>query len=175
MLFANYSRTRASKGAGWSAVWRWTTCSSKNVRIPKLPDDEAEKVIRWEAAERLPLPPRERPKSAIWLAAEIRQESDVKQERILLSCRKTTVTRCVDLLERANLIPGRHRCRAVRCVTPGLTPTTEIGGESRRGVCESLSTVDFGDYRIRRPDPVFETHRRRRGRHSTRRSLTICN
>lgn len=114
----------------------------QNVRLPKLAEDEAEKVVRWEAAERLPYPVDDA-EIRHWLAAEIRQETDVKQERILMSCRKQTISRCVELLERANLVPvgiDVEPCAVLR----GLTPRTEVAGQTRRvcvNLCEQATSV----------------------------------
>ena len=76
----------------------------QNVRLPQLPANEVEKVVRWEAEERLPYPVDEAEVRHL-VAGRIRQDSNIRQEVILLACHHGTLTRHVSLLEQAGLTP----------------------------------------------------------------------
>jgi type IV pilus assembly protein PilM len=77
----------------------------QNVRLPILPAEEVEKVVLWEAEERLSYPVEEAEIRHL-LAGQVRQDSTVKQEAILLACRKEIVERQVSMLEQAGLVPA---------------------------------------------------------------------
>ena len=51
----------------------------QSVRLPQLPPEELEKVVRWEAEERLPYPAA-KAELRYLLAGQIRQDATVKQE-----------------------------------------------------------------------------------------------
>lgn len=76
----------------------------QNVRLPQLPPNEVEKVVQWEAEERLPYPAREA-EIRHFVAGRIRQDSNVRQEVILLACHHGTLQRHIGLLEHAGLNP----------------------------------------------------------------------
>ena len=76
----------------------------QNVRVPQLPREELEKVVRWEAEERLPYPIEDAEIRHL-LAAEVRQDSNVKQEVLLMACHRGVVDRHVRILEQAGLAP----------------------------------------------------------------------
>jgi type IV pilus assembly protein PilM len=89
----------------------------QNVRLPELPPEEVEKVIRWEAEERLPFPVNEAEVRHL-IAGHIRQDSSVRQEVILLACREEVIRRHIDVLEQAGLAPSAvdiEPCAVVRC------------------------------------------------------------
>lgn len=76
----------------------------QNVRLPQLPADEIEKVVRWEAEERLPYPVSDA-EIRYLRAAEVRQEAGIKQEVILLACHQGVVRRQIHIMEQAGLTP----------------------------------------------------------------------
>ena len=76
----------------------------QNVRLPQLPPEEIDKVVRWEADERLPFPAAEAEVRHI-IAGQVRQDAGVKQEVILLACRRELIERHVRILEGAGLVP----------------------------------------------------------------------
>lgn len=92
----------------------------QNVRLPKLPTDEIEKVVHWEAEERLPYPIADA-EIRYLLAGEIRQDANVKQEVILLACHQGVVQRHINLLEQTGLIPVAfdvEPCALLRSLIP---------------------------------------------------------
>tara|TARA_R110002111_G_scaffold255157_1_gene321269 strand:+ start:59294 stop:60364 length:1071 start_codon:yes stop_codon:yes gene_type:complete len=74
----------------------------QNVRLPQLPAEEIAKVVAWEAAERLPYPVEDAEIRHL-PAGQIRQESNTKQEVILLACHHGILQRHLNLLEQAGL------------------------------------------------------------------------
>lgn len=76
----------------------------QNVRLPKLPPEEVEKVVRWEAEERLPYPVTDA-EIRYLTAGEVRQDANVKQEVILMACHQGVIQRHIALLELAGLVP----------------------------------------------------------------------
>ena len=74
----------------------------QNVRLPKLPPEEIEKVVTWEAEERLPYPIADAEIRYI-PAGQVRQDANIKQEVILLACHQGVVKRHVGILEQAGL------------------------------------------------------------------------
>ncbi len=90
----------------------------QNVRLPKLPPEEVEKVVRWEAEERLPYPVAEAEMRYL-TAGEVRQDANVKQEVILLACHQGVLNRHLSLLEMAGLVPASidvEPCAILRCL-----------------------------------------------------------
>ncbi|GAB4140158.1 MAG: type IV pilus assembly protein PilM [Planctomycetaceae bacterium] len=107
----------------------------QNVRLPKLSEEETEKVLHWEAVERLPYPIDEA-ETRHWLAAEVRQGDDIKQELILMSCRKSVIDRHIQIVEGAGLTPvgiDVEPCAILR----GLAPC-ESSTSAKRHVCLNL-------------------------------------
>jgi type IV pilus assembly protein PilM len=76
----------------------------QNVRLPQLPAQEVEKVVHWEAEERLPYPVAEAEIRHL-VAGEVRQDTNVKQEVILLACQRNSIQRHINVLEAAGLAP----------------------------------------------------------------------
>lgn len=76
----------------------------QSVRLPQLPADELDKVIRWEAEERLPFPTNQAELRYL-TAGQIRQDAAIKQEVVLMACQQTNLQRHLRLLERAGLAP----------------------------------------------------------------------
>lgn len=74
----------------------------QNVRLPQLPPEEIAKVVAWEAAERLPYPV-EDAEIRYLPAGEVVQDSNTKQEVILLACHNGILKRQLNLLEQAGL------------------------------------------------------------------------
>lgn len=76
----------------------------QNVRLPQLPIEEIEKVVRWEAEERLPYSAAEAEIRHL-PAGVARQDASARQEVILLACRRNAVEQHVQILEQAGLTP----------------------------------------------------------------------
>jgi type IV pilus assembly protein PilM len=76
----------------------------QNVRLPLLPAEEIAGVVQFEAEERLPFPAAEAEIRFI-PAGQVRQEAAIKQEVILLGCRREQIDRHVGVLQRAGLVP----------------------------------------------------------------------
>jgi type IV pilus assembly protein PilM len=74
------------------------------VRLPQLPPEEAEKVVLWEAEERLPYPAQEAEIRHL-MAGEVRQDANIKQEVILMACHRGALKRHLGVLEQAGLVP----------------------------------------------------------------------
>ena len=77
----------------------------QNMRLPKLPTEEIQKVVNWEAEERLPYGVADAEIRHL-VAGQVRQDSNLKQEIILLACHKGVVQRHIHLLEMAGLQPA---------------------------------------------------------------------
>ena len=121
----------------------------QNVRLPKLPPEEVEKVVRWEAEERLPYPIADAEIRHL-TAGEIRQDANVKQEVILLACHQGVVQRHIGLLEMAGLVPMAidvEPCAVLRCL---LNTVTHQGAEGRRAylhIGERATAVIIAEHR----------------------------
>lgn len=76
----------------------------QSVRLPQLPAQELEKVVRWEAQERLPFPA-QNAELRYLLCGQIRQDVTVKQEVVLMACQQAILQRHLRVLERAGLEP----------------------------------------------------------------------
>lgn len=102
----------------------------QNVRLPKLPPEEIEKVVHTEAEERLPFPIAEAEIRHL-MAGEVRQDAAVKQEVILLGCHQGVINRHIHLLEQAGLVPVAidvEPCALLRC----LHTDDETAGDARQ-------------------------------------------
>jgi type IV pilus assembly protein PilM len=81
----------------------------QNVRLPRLPEDEMSKVVRWEAEERLPEDFGDAEVRHL-VAGQIRgggggEGAEAKQEVILLAARRQAVQQMIRLLESVRLRP----------------------------------------------------------------------
>jgi len=76
----------------------------QNIRVPQAKGEELEKIIRSEAAGRLPFDAEEAEIRFIE-AADVRQGDMMRREVIVLACRKAAVERLLSLAEQANLMP----------------------------------------------------------------------
>ena len=76
----------------------------QNIRVPQASGDDLEKIMRIEAASRLPYPADQADIRYIE-AADIRQGETVRREVILVACRHAVVERTIALAERAKLNP----------------------------------------------------------------------
>ncbi len=76
----------------------------QSVRLPQLPPEELQKVVRWEAEERLPFPAQSAELRYL-LSGQIRQDATVKQEVVLMACQQANLQRHLRVLERATLQP----------------------------------------------------------------------
>lgn len=77
----------------------------QSVRLPQMPPEEMPKIVRWEAEERLPFPIQETELRYL-LSGQIRQESTVKQEVVLMACQQAVLKRHLRIIERAGLVPA---------------------------------------------------------------------
>jgi type IV pilus assembly protein PilM len=117
----------------------------QNVRLPKLPPEEIEKVIRWEAEERLPYGIEEAEIRHL-LAGEVRQDANIKQEVILLACHQGVLRRHLALLETAGLTPAAidvEPCALLRALQDA-----EAAADARRAYIhlgERATTVIFAE------------------------------
>lgn len=119
----------------------------QNVRLPQLPAEEVEKVVRWEAEERLPYPVNDAEIRHL-LAGNVRQDSSMKQEVILLACQRAMIDRHVRLLELAGLTPDAvdiEPCAALRCLRRPLTPAEVVERRAYLNLDDSATTVMFSD------------------------------
>lgn len=118
----------------------------QNVRLPQLPPEEVEKVVRWEAEERLPYTIDEAEIRHL-PAGQVRQDANVKQEVILLACHSGVINRQTNLLERAGLIPVAvdvEPCAVLRCLrTCGNEPSGRRQAYLNLG--EQATTVIFAE------------------------------
>jgi type IV pilus assembly protein PilM len=82
----------------------------QNVRVPRLPDEELNKVVRWEIDERLPEDFGEAEVRHL-IAGDIRAPSgsgegtEIKREVIVLACRRKEIQELISLLESVHLRP----------------------------------------------------------------------
>ncbi len=82
----------------------------QNVRVPRLPDDELTKVVRWEAEERLP---EDFGESEIrhLVAGDIRtptntgEGTEARREVVVLACRRKEIQEMIQMLETLSLRP----------------------------------------------------------------------
>ncbi len=99
----------------------------QNVRLPQLPPEEVEKVVRWEAEERLPFAIDEA-EIRYLTAGKVRQDADIKQEVILLACQQSVIQRHIGVLEQAGLEPKAidiEPCAMLRSFCNGNSPTSD--------------------------------------------------
>ena len=82
----------------------------QNVRVPRLPDEELNKVVRWEAEERLPEDFGEAEVRHL-IAGDIRapassgEGSEIRREVIVLACRRKEIQEAIALFESLRLRP----------------------------------------------------------------------
>jgi type IV pilus assembly protein PilM len=82
----------------------------QNVRVPRLPDEELHKVVRWEAEERLPEDFGEA-EIRYLVAGDVRapsssgEGSEIRREVIVLACRRKEIQESIALLESLRLRP----------------------------------------------------------------------
>jgi type IV pilus assembly protein PilM len=117
----------------------------QSVRLPQLPAEEIEKVVRWEADERLPYPA-QNAELRYLLAGQVRQESTVKQEVVLMACQQTVLQRHLRVLDRAGLTPRAvdvEPCAVLRAFRYGLSENTDRVAYLHLG--DSLTTVVIAD------------------------------
>ena len=119
----------------------------QNVRLPQLPPEEVEKVVRWEAEERLPYPVADA-EIRHMSAGEVRQDADTKQEVILLACHRGVVDRHIGILEQAGLMPAAIDIEPSAVLRPLLAAKTDGSAPSRRAYLnlqEKSTTVIFAE------------------------------
>jgi type IV pilus assembly protein PilM len=117
----------------------------QSVRLPQLPADEMEKVVRWEAQERLPFPAANAELRYL-LAGQIRQDASVKQEVVLMACQQAVLQRHLRVLEQAGLVPVAidvEPCAVLRAFRHGQSDSNERVAYLHLG--DSLTTVFIAD------------------------------
>lgn len=117
----------------------------QSVRLPLLPPDEMEKVVRWEAQERLPFPAANAELRYL-LAGQIRQAANVKQEVVLMACQQTVLQRHLRVLERAELVPVAidvEPCAVLRAFRHGQSENNDRVAYLHLG--DNLTTVFIAD------------------------------
>ena len=87
----------------------------QNVRLAKAPSSEMERLVRQEAAGRLPFPAAEADIRFLE-AADVRQGETTRREVILLACHKPMVDQLLKVDRRRGPVAGRDRRRAGRFV-----------------------------------------------------------
>jgi type IV pilus assembly protein PilM len=110
----------------------------QNVRLPQLPPEEVEKVVCWEAEERLPYAVADAEVRHL-LAGQVRQDANTKQEVILLACHRGVVERHVGILEQAKLVPAAIDVEPI-AVLRSLRPAKADGPAPNR--CAYLNLQD---------------------------------
>lgn len=119
----------------------------QNVRLPQLPPEEVEKVVSWEAEERLPYPVADAEIRHL-LAGQVRQDANVKQEVILLACHRGVIDRRVAVLEQAGLSPCAidvEPCAIVRCLRHGNGEASKGTRYSYLNLGQTETSVIFAD------------------------------
>ena len=74
----------------------------QNVRVPRGADDELDKIVKWEAEERVPFDVTNAEVRYL-VAGEVRQGDEVRQEIILMVASGETIQRHIDLAEACSL------------------------------------------------------------------------
>jgi len=117
----------------------------QSVRLPQLPPDELQKVVRWEAEERLPFPV-QNAELRYFLSGQIRQDANVRQEVILMACQQTALQRHLKILEAAHLVPRAidvEPCAVLRTFRHACSENTERTAYLHLG--DNLTTVIIAD------------------------------
>ena len=117
----------------------------QSVRLPLLPPAELEKVVRWEAQERLPFPAANAELRYLQ-AGQIRQDANVKQEVVLMACQQTVLQRHLRILESAALVPVAidvEPCAVLRAFRNGQSGNNDRVAYLHLG--DSLTTVFIAD------------------------------
>lgn len=119
----------------------------QNVRLPQLPPEEIAKVVNWEAEERLPYPLSDA-ELRYMMAGQVRQDADVKQEVILLSCHKGVVQRRIELLEESGLTPvgiDVEPCAVLRSLRSHEEARENRGRRAYLNLGDKSTTVIFAE------------------------------
>lgn len=123
----------------------------QSIRVPMVDGEERDAIVRAEAAERLPVDP-----ATVEIrylpVAEVRHEDSVRQEVLLLACRRELIARQLRILRLAKLSPAALDLEPAAVMRALATPPSQAAfddqaaGESRprqRGIIalsrESLS------------------------------------
>jgi len=78
--------------------------SIKNVRIPRLPEHERYNAVLWEAGERFAFDI-EPDRLNYWVAGEVRQGAELRDEVLMLAVSSEVITRHLDMLDEMDLTP----------------------------------------------------------------------
>lgn len=119
----------------------------QNVRLPQLSPEEIDKVVRWEAEERLPYPATEG-EIRYLTAGEVRQDANVKQEVILMACHRGVVERHVRVLEEAGLTLlsiDVEPCAVLRCLRARQDDADDMSRTAYLNLGERATTALFAE------------------------------
>ena len=145
----------------------------QNVRLAKVPGAEMERLVRQEAAGRLPFPAAEA-EIRFLEAADVRQGETTRREVILLACHKPVVDQLLERRGRRGPVAGGDRRRAGRPVAmlrQAIPPRRRSTAASF--VCSHRGLGRDRGHRQGRRRPVHQIHRRRRPRKWTNPSRGI--
>lgn len=95
----------------------------QSIRVPRASGEELAAIVRAEAADRLPIDPREC-EIRFLPTAEVRHEDGVRQEILLLACRRDLIERQLKILAAAGLEPvalDLDSAATLRALDPGTT------------------------------------------------------
>ncbi len=119
----------------------------QNLRLPQLPPEEIAGAIALEAQERINSPTDEL-EIRYLKAGEVRQESQVKQEMILIGATNSSVQRQIRILERAGIRPlavELEPLAVLRCHLRHLPADAGTGSSAYVHIGEEGTTVLFSD------------------------------
>lgn len=76
----------------------------KSLRLPRMPREELNAAVQWEANDRLKLSPQQ-DRVQFYHAGEVRQGEELREEVILMAASSQIVSQQMELLEQAGLVP----------------------------------------------------------------------
>uniref|UniRef100_A0A7C2JYM9 Type IV pilus assembly protein PilM n=1 Tax=Schlesneria paludicola TaxID=360056 RepID=A0A7C2JYM9_9PLAN len=119
----------------------------QNMRVPHLSQGEVDRVVGWEAEERLPYPRNEAEIRHV-IAGEVREDDNLRQEVILLACHRGVIQRHIALMEQAGLEPvglDAEPCAWLRALNAGRPAAGLAERQGYLSLGERVSTVLFAD------------------------------
>ena len=104
----------------------------QSIRVPRASGDELEAIVRSETADRLPIAPQDC-EVRFLPAAEVRHEDGVRQEVLLLACRRDVIDRQLDILATAGLEPvalDLEAAATLRALDPGASSRGPLANDA---------------------------------------------